>query len=336
MKKYFKILIIIIVFILCFIFLNKLVSPKYQTNLIEGHMIKEYYKEEKNHEVIFIGDCEVYANFSPLIMYKNYGITSYVRGTSQQLIWQSYGILKETLKYEIPKVVVLNVNALRYNEPVSEAYNHLTLDKMKWSQEKIEMINNSMLEEESIFDYIFPIVRYHSRFSSLTSEDFKNLFTDNNVTYNGYLMNKNIKPVTNLPTKKILGSYTFKDNVISYLDKIRQLCENNHIKLVLIKAPSVYPYWYSEYNDQVIEYANTYNLDYYNLLEKAQEIGIDYNHDTYDGGLHLNLYGAEKLSTYFGDILKNNYNLTDYRLDNHISNIYNQKLSVYNKNKGDE
>ncbi len=331
MKKFFKILIIVIIFIFCFIFLNKLVTPKYQTNLIEGHMISEYYKEEKNHEVIFIGDCEVYANFSPLVMYKDYGITSYVRGNSQQLIWQSYGILKETLKYEIPKVVVLNVNSLRYDKPISEAYNHLMLDEMKWSKEKVEIIKSSMLDEETILDYIFPIVRYHSRFSSLTKEDIEYLFKDKNVTYNGFLINKNIKGVTTLPTKKKLGSYTFKDNVYDYLDKIRELCEQNKIELVLIKAPSLYPYWYMEYDKQIKDYAMKYQLDYYNLLDNVEEIGIDYSHDTYDGGLHLNLYGAEKLSTYFGKILENNYDLTDYRLDEEVSAIYNQKLFDYNK-----
>ena len=116
-----KICLIIIFFIIIFIILNRLVVPKYQTDLIEGHMIKEYYNEEKNHDVIFIGDCEVYANFSPIELYKNYGITSYIRGTSQQLIWQSYYILKETLNYEKPKIVIFNVNSMRYDKPVSEA-----------------------------------------------------------------------------------------------------------------------------------------------------------------------------------------------------------------------
>ena len=330
MKRFFNITLIVVLFIISFIFLNKLVAPKYQTNLVEGHMISEFYDEKMVHDVIFIGDCEVYANFSPMVLYKNYGITSYIRGTSQQLIWQSYGILKETLKYEIPKVVVLNVNSLRYDKPVSEAYNHLTLDKMKWSKEKLEIIEASMLEEENIFDYLFPIVRYHSRFSTLTNEDFEYLFKENKVTYNGFLINKRVKPVTSLPTKKVLGSYKFKDNTLSYLDKIRELCEDNNIKLVLIKAPSLYPYWYDEYEEQIIEYTKKYALDYYNFTKVTEEIGIDYQTDTYDGGLHLNLYGAQKLSTYFGDILKSNYDLTDYRLDNDISSIYNEKLLKYN------
>ena len=80
-----------------------MLSPKYVETLVEGSMISQYYSEPKDHEAIFIGDCEVYANFSPLVMYEQDGIKAYVRGSSQQMIWQSYYILKETLKYETQK-----------------------------------------------------------------------------------------------------------------------------------------------------------------------------------------------------------------------------------------
>ena len=152
MKKTFKIIGILIAFIIIFFLLNRLLSPKYAETLVEGSMISQYYKEPKDHEVIFIGDCEVYANFSPLVMYEQDGIKAYVRGSSQQMIWQSYYILKETLKYETPKVVVLNVNSMRYgknSDKVSEAYNRLTIDNMKWSKEKIDIINESMTEDET-------------------------------------------------------------------------------------------------------------------------------------------------------------------------------------------
>ena len=53
-------------------------------------MIAEYYQEEKNHDVIFVGDCELYENISPQVLWDEYGINSYIRGSAQQLIWQSY------------------------------------------------------------------------------------------------------------------------------------------------------------------------------------------------------------------------------------------------------
>ena len=320
-----RIFIIILVFIILFLFFSRLLEPKYATSLVEGSMISQYYNEPKDHEVIFIGDCEVYANFSPLVMYEEQGIKSYIRGSSQQLIWQSYYILEETLKYETPKVVIFNVNSMRYSEPVSEAYNRLTIDYMKWSKQKFDIINASMTEEENIWYYIFPILRYHSRYDELTSEDFEYLFKRKDNTFNGFLVNKNIKPVESLPTKRPLRNYQFADICYEYLDKITKLCKDNEIKLVLIKAPSLYPYWYDEYDKQIQEYAEKNDVDYYNLKNYVDEIGIDFSVDTYDAGLHLNLTGATKLSKFFAKILKENYNLTDYSGDP----IYEQKLREY-------
>lgn len=324
MRK-FRILIIIVIFILLFLFFTRLLSPKYATSLVEGSMISQYYNESKDHEVVFIGDCEVYANFSPMVMYEEEGIKAYVRGSSQQLIWQSYYILEETLKYEIPKVVVFNVNSMRYSEPVSEEYNRLTIDYMKWSKQKVDIINASMTEEESIWYYIFPILRYHSRYDKLTEEDFEYLFKRKDNTFNGFLVNKNVKPVENLPVQRKLATYQFEDICYDYLNKITKLCKDNGIELVLIKAPSLYPYWYDGYDEQIRNYAEENDIAFYNLKNNVEEIGIDYSADTYDGGLHLNLNGATKLSKFFAKLLKENYNLTDCREDS----LYEQKLEEY-------
>lgn len=326
MKKV-RIIIIILLFIGIFYFLNILMMPKYQDTLVEGSFTSEYYKSPKNHEVIFIGDCEVYANFNPMILYEEYGISSYVRGNSQQLIWQSYYILEETLKYEIPKVVVLNVNSLRYDkssEKRSEAYNRLIIDRMKWSDSKINLIKESMLPEETFISYIFPILRYHSRYDELSKEDLKYLVKRDNVTYNGFLINKEVKGVENLPVKRKLNKYDFNSDNIKWLDKILELCKKNNIKLVLIKAPSILPYWYDEYEEQVINYASKNDLMYVNLLNAKDDIGIDYSKDTYDGGLHLNLSGAIKNSKYFGKVLKQSIDLKDYHGDNYYEELLKQ------------
>ena len=323
MKKK-KIILIITIFIILFCIINRLFIPKYSESLIEGHMIGEYYKSPKNHDVIFVGDCEVYANISPMVIYEETGIKSYVRGTPQQLIWQSYYIIKETLKYETPQVIVLNINSMRYSEPVSEAYNHLTIDNMKWSKEKYNMINASMTKEENIWFYIFPILRYHSRYSELSKEDIKYFFKSKDQTYNGFLINKNIKPVGSLPTKKELGNYNFSDNNYKYLQDIVDLCKNNNIKLLLIKSPSLYPYWYEEYDTQIKQFANKNNIDYIDFTKLANIIGIDYETDTYDGGLHLNLYGATKYSKYIARLLKKGYNINTYE-----SSYYNKLLNEY-------
>ena len=330
-KTVASVAVVLLVFCLALTLATRLLRPKYMTDLEEGSFVGQYYREAGNHDVLFVGDCEVYANFSPLELYRQRGITAYVRGTSQQLIWQSYYILKETFRYESPKAVVFNVNAMRYSEPVSEAYNRLTIDNMRWSAEKVGIIRASMTEEEDFFSYVFPILRYHARFDELTAEDFAWFFRTRDNTWQGYRMNREIVPVGTLPAKRILPSYAFGDICWEYLEKMRLLCEENGAELILVKAPSLYPYWYEEYDAQIREYANSHGLAFYNLAEAAEEIGLDYSVDTYDGGLHLNLTGATKLSGYFARILAENHGVADHRQDPEIANLYNEKLARYDE-----
>lgn len=329
MKRIIRIMLIILIFIILFIFFNLLVKPKYKEDLIEGSLISDYYASNFDHEVIILGDCEVYANFSPLEMYESEGIKAYVRGSSQQMLWQSYYILKETLNYETPKLVVFSVGALRNDKSkINEAYNRLAIDNMKWSKEKIDIINASMSKEESFLSYVLPILRYHERITSLTKEDFKYLYNNSTVSYNGFIINKEVKPLENLPMKKKLSNYNFSEKNIEYLELLVKLCKDNDIKLLLVKAPSVYPYWYDEYDDFIKSYAKKNEVDYLNLLDYVEEMKIDYKTDTYDGGLHLNLDGAIKNSRFFSEYLVNHYDLAKFDDKN-----YNELLNEYNKAK---
>ena len=98
--------------VFAFIFVQRLPMPKYQKGVIEGSFTEEYYKERVPHDVIFYGDCDVYENYSPIELYEKYGISSYIRGNSEQYMWQTYYMLKDTLRTETPKVVVISVHGL--------------------------------------------------------------------------------------------------------------------------------------------------------------------------------------------------------------------------------
>ena len=180
----------------------------------------------------------------------------------------------------------------------------MTLEGMKGSMSKVKSIQASMTEDEHFLDYVFPILRYHSRWSELTTDDVKYMFKTEKVSHNGYYMRVDVKPAENVPDGKILANYQFGDNAYAYLDKITQLCKDNDIQLILIKAPSLYPYWYDEWEQQMEDYAQQNDLMYINFLELIEETGLDFSTDTYDGGLHLNLSGAEKITRYFDDYLK--------------------------------
>ena len=332
-RKRLKIAGTVLAVVVSLILLQELLMPKYIYDITEGAMIREYYGEEKDHDVVFIGDCEVYENFSPAVLWQEYGINSYIRGSAQQLIWQSYYLLEDTLRYETPKVVVFNVLALQYDRPQSEAYNRMTLEGMRWSASKVKSILASMTEEESFLDYVFPLLRYHSRWSELKAEDFRGMFRRERVTHNGYYMRVDVRPAENVPEGRILADYRFGDNAWAYLDRIADLCQEKGILLVLVKAPSLYPYWYPQWEEQVEAYALERGLPYLNFLELTEETGLDFSQDTYDAGLHLNLSGAEKITRYLGAYLREDIGLADRRGEKALADRWRDKLAAYEQDR---
>ncbi len=312
-------------------FLQLLLVPKYLSQNREGALVSEYYYESTPHDVLFLGDCEVYESFTPPTLWQEHGLTSFVRGTPQQLVWQSYYLLEDTLRVETPRAVVFNVYAMRYGAPQNEAYNRITLDGMRFSTVKLRAILASMTEEESFLSYILPILRYHSRWKEIGKEDFQYLLHRGLVSHNGYLMQKGIEPMTVNIEGTPLEDPTLPQICFDYLERMRLLCEERGIALILVKAPTNFwgYYWYAEWEAQIAAYAAEHTLPYYNLIPHAEEIGLDWATDTYDGGAHLNVYGAEKLTSYFGKILKEEIGLTAREQTAEEVEIWNGKLDRY-------
>ena len=233
MKKIGSIVAALLVVALLLFTAQRILTPKYVSEAQDGRLIAEYYNSDQNHDVIFVGDCEVYENISPVTLWEEYGISSYVRGSPQQLIWHSYYLMEETLKYEKPEAFVFNVLSMKYGEPQSEAYNRLALDGMKWSGSKSDAIKASMTGEEEYITYLFPLLRFHARWSELTGEDFKYAFKKvPKLSINGYLMRIDVDGVEELRPGQAGKDAPFADVCWQYLDKMRTLCEENGVELI--------------------------------------------------------------------------------------------------------
>ena len=84
------------------------------------------------------------------------------------------------------------------------------------------------------------------------------------------------------------------------------------------------------------DYAAEKGLKYINFLELIDEAGLDFSTDTYDHGLHLNLYGAEKLSHWFGSWLRENCpQVADHRGEEPYETVWNEKSEAYAQRKAE-
>ena len=64
---------------------------------------------------------------------------------------------------------------------------------------------------------------------------------------------------------------------------------------------------------------------YLDMNLKTEELQIDWEKDTRDGGDHLNFAGATKVTAFLGSYLKGNYALSDHRQDE-VYSSWNEDL----------
>ena len=72
----------------------------------------------------------------------------------------------------------------------------------------------------------------------------------------------------------------------------------------------------AEFSDRPTEaLAEECGVDYLDANYDREAIQFDWYNDTFDGGDHLNLFGARKMTKYLGDYMKQECDLTDHRDD---------------------
>ena len=102
--------------------------PKWKD--LDAELMRGFYQEEENSiDVLMLGSCNIYSSYSPIIAYDKSGITSYVYASPDQELVISYHYLKEALKTQDIKLVVLESLFLTC-EPTAkrEYYNRTALE----------------------------------------------------------------------------------------------------------------------------------------------------------------------------------------------------------------
>ncbi len=272
-------------------------------------------EREESLDVIFLGDSEVYASFSPLQMWNENGFTSYVCAYSLQRLCDTKAMLEKVCKRQTPKVVVIETNCLfRYAGTFKDPDD--------------KSINNA--------SKVLPVLKYHSRWKSYLPED---LFGDDEVEEDAKYKGFRIR-VSTIPYKD--GSYVKKTDKIrhipalgqQYLSEIKDYCDSIGAKLVFVSVPTPDNWSYTKHNGAQ-KWADENGIDYVDMNLMQEELGIDWEKDTKDQGNHLNLLGAIKVTSFYGKYLSDTYNLPDHRDDAEYSdwndsyNEYYDKITKY-------
>ena len=120
--------------LLAAILLGLLFRPKNNTasgGMLETDPLAVSSQPENSLDVLFLGDSEAYSGFVPMALWKDTGIASFVCASVDQKPYETEDFLREALKNQSPKVVVLEtVILLSQQKPDDTIEIDLDLDEL--------------------------------------------------------------------------------------------------------------------------------------------------------------------------------------------------------------
>lgn len=309
------------VFLLLLTWLSDVFIPKWEGKRNAAVKVASFYQQPKNSiDVLFIGASSFRSGLSPLLMWEQHGITSYLRVSSRQSPIVSYYYLVESLKTQSPKLVVLDAISLFQENDIKELepYFRNSIDPMKLSVEKTMIASYiaSHSESQNIVSYWFPLLRYHSRWKEITADEFRYSFIKDYDYLRGAYPD-----FTNTPLEypidymaQIDETAQVEDDALLYFQKTIELCQKNNIQVMLLTIPRLT--WTYSKHAAVQQMADQYGLIYldYSFPESINEIGLDAATDFFDKN-HLNVLGSSKISVNLGTFLQETYGIPDRRND---------------------
>lgn len=336
MKKVIRATLFLLIGVIIFWILTIIFIPKWTGKIDPATpRIKGFYLEEKNTiDVLAVGASDVGRGFSPITLWNDYGITSYNLGTSNQTMALAYYVIKEAIQYQDIKIVILDMDAVFVEKNAPEGEYRKLFDNMRDGKTKWEALQDPNLEIDNKLSYIFPLIRFHSRWSELNEEDFYiTKKYDKSTSYKGMAMSNAVKPYIDKTEymKDIGKNEEISEKNQSYIKKIIELCQENDIKLLWVEIPSATS-WSSARSEATKKLAKEYNIEFIDMNYPLQGFDFDWKTDTADKGNHLNVQGAEKVSKYIGEVLKERYGVEDHSKDPKYSNWY-EEAKRYEKNK---
>ena len=298
----------VISFLLVFVILFSLLTEVMQDKRISGEYnpttkIRGFYAQEKNRlDFVFLGSSQVYADIAPGVLWRDFGMTSYDFTANEQPLWITYYYMKEVLKYQKPKAVVVDVFTAYMDSYMDEGVNHFSLDDMPFSMNKLKAIHASV-PKELRYSYYFTLAKYHTTWMDMNAEKFTAAFRyadDPMKGYSPFVFARSYEAQAKQEILEQSGKTEIPEMSRIWIDRMIALANEENVPIVFMKTPN----------------GNAEREMLYNSLEEyfaQQQVPFLNLNEVFDGEAHLNCLQAEKVSQYVGAYLTRHYPYEDKR-----------------------
>lgn len=318
------------VLIFCLIFhctSGVLVNPETNTNLRHFQFVRGFFEEPDNSlDAVFIGPSNVFASWIASVAWEKYDLK--IRSlTSSGLGGDSVKTVVQHIQKRQPNAlyIVCTNGFLWSSNPAAkhDLSDYWPIDdkpKLVW-----DFCKEGLIASSDVLEYLFPIVRFHSRWFQLQKEDFHYSFNGlKGENLSGYFLGSKVDVSSdfNLSEKR----EELDPVAAEALNDFLLYCQGNSIRVLFVEIP-----WAASEHDKamcnhVADVISSKGFDVAKLSDFLNDIKLDPMQDFYDIH-HTNIHGALKITDYLSQYLLANYDFPEN------SGGYESWSKAYNKYK---
>lgn len=313
-KKIIKIVAGIMVFVFIFNCVQNILVGG--TDARTTRRINGYYENEKGTiDAVYLGSSATYAFFIAPYVWHEYGITVYPYCSPAQPVQATKFLLEEARKTQPDALYIINLSTIRSD--VTEERIYTLFNEMPFSLNKIKAIDyvGDCYEYDLTkkMQTLFPIIKYHSRWSDLETGDFTTSI-DQYKSGNDYRLFLKVKKNTGsigIVDENIF--YPLPENIEPAMVDLLDYCEEEKLNVLFVTAPQ------PEEDEVRVGQLNTLTkmvkdrgFKLFDMRANYEEIDLNFKTDFYNAG-HTNMHGALKTSRYISEYLIENYGFEDKR-----------------------
>lgn len=277
---------------------------------------RSFYRLEKQSvETLIVGSSHAYSSFNTGMFQEKTGEETYILASNSQNVTQTYFNVLEALKYQTPKILILEAFSLNSNNNFRGGETddknwkkESNIDGMRFGAVKLQAVMEQYRPENWLYA-LLPVARFHtnwknsgnllesSRFLLGRPNDFSP-FRPSWSVMSEETMQKYAEAAQNT------AEYTVSESNILHFQKLAALCREKGILLYVVMAPMYDVYIgsinYASWMEKIVALTEQAEVPYLDCNVHYDEIGLtaqDFE-NAYSSNHHLNAAGADKVTTF--------------------------------------
>lgn len=327
--------------LLCLVLLSGLAADLSQYYDHNVYKLDAFYAEPKNTlDVVLLGASEVFTDFSSGYAYDLYGFTSYPYALDSNPGALYEAQLREILRCQNPKKIVVEINGFLYEEtdPLTASGSLRRLvNNIPFTWNKVDTILKNANKEDMYFVF-FSLAKDHERWKEWDTQ-WDQFLERLHFRRNGSVLKGNLTTLNTYrgPDHRDVSG----DEATAPLEPVSESCLRSFLEfckeeqvdnVIFVRFPHVIAtdenyerFCRGNEAGRIIE---EYGFEYLNLEKEFYQIGLEpedfYNED------HMNIYGQQKFTDYFGRILAEEYGIMETKLAQGQYHIWD-KAALYTR-----